>query len=281
MEKSFWQKISLGFKPSFYKEIIFPTSKQGFKFLALFLLFLALFLTFKSSYNLYKFSQELIRNSPVFFERLRDLPEIKIEKGEVILPKEKFVKEWGSFSLTINREGEIPSYLEKSEKTNLVLLRKQAIWKTPQKTEIYDLSGINYFNFRFNQANFPVVELNGKTLQLTTEGMKSFANCLVPLISPFLLIFTFFALFVGKSIQIFLFSLLSLIINKVKKLKLTYSNILNIGIFALIPALIFETIIKLINLKIPYFGLVYSIIYLVFLIPGLLKFRIKPQPLSQ
>lgn len=279
VEKSFWQKILASFNFNFYQEIAFQSLKKSFKFLALFLLLIALILTLRYSYDFYKFSREIVEMAPIFLERLKDFPEIKIEKGEVILPKEKFVEKWPDFSLIIDREGKIEDYLEEDyleeRESALILLKNKAIWKSPRETRIYSLLGINYFGFKFDQEKeIPILSFNGQVFQLTQEKIKFWADRIIPIIPPFLFIFTFLSLFIAKSIRILIFSLLSLIINKVKKLNLAYSNLLNIGIFALIPPLIFETVVKLADLKIPYFGLIYSLLYLAFLIPGLLKVKI-------
>lgn len=268
MEKSFWQKILIGFNPYFYKEIILQPLKRSFKFLAFFLLFLALFFTFRYSYDFYQFLSKITETFPIFIEKLKDFPEIRVEKGKLISPKEKFIQEFAdSHFFIIDPQGEISDYLEGEA---FILLKDRVIFRGVE-TEIFPLSEIGDFNLKFNQQKTLALEFNGRTFELTAEKIKFWRNRLIPIIFPFLFIFTFISFFIEKTIRILFFSLISLIVNKIKKLNLSYSNLLNIGIFALIPPLIFETIIKLPGLKIPYFGIIYSILYLAFLIIGLLK----------
>ena len=86
---------------------------------------------------------------------------------------------------------------------------------------------------------------------------------------PGMIIPLFFYCFIAKLIQLFLFSLASLIINSVGGARLAYHNLLNIGIFALVPPTFLALLVKLAGEAIPNFYLLYVLVYLVFLFLGI------------
>jgi hypothetical protein len=66
-------------------------------------------------------------------------------------------------------------------------------------------------------------------------------------------------------------------VNKFKKLNLNYSALLNIGIFALTPPLILETLIRLSGMTFPQFGFIYYSLYIIFLLIGISKCKKYPE----
>lgn len=278
MEESFWRKIIKSFNPKFFKEIAPQPLRRSFKYLLFLLLLLALLLSFKYTIGFSGGVKEIARNLPIFFEKLRDIPEIIIEKGKVTSPKQVFIKEWEKSVFVIDPQGELSYYLaliENYKVGGLVILKDKIIVKSEEgKIEIYDLpEKISYLNLKFNERGKErlfSLTLDRKVFQPTFTEINHWLNIVSFIFFPLCFIFIFFGLWIGKLIQIFVLSLLSLIVNKVKKIGLHYQSLLNIGIFALTLPVILETLVKLSGLEIPFFGFIYYGLYLVFLILGIL-----------
>ncbi len=294
MRKSFWKNLIRSFNPKFFKEIAPQSLKESFKYLAFLLLLLALVLSFKSTINFTQGIQRLSKGLPDFFEELKDFPEITIQNGELILPKEFYTKEWERGGIIIDPEGEIGKYLEiLPTKFSVILLKDKIIIpqmtiqsKTEKRvgeTSVYDLSQIKYFNLRIREGEKLLkLAFDNQKFDLTAKKANKWANTLSLIFFPIATIFIFIFLLIGKLIQVFGFSLISLIINKVKKVGLNYQNLLNIGIFSLTLPLILGTVVKLSGISIPYFGLFNSGLYIAFLVIGILNAKtIVVQPFSK
>lgn len=283
MRKSFWKNLIRSFNPKFFKEISPQPLKESFKYLAFLLLLLALVLSFKSTINFTQGIQRLSKGLPDFFEELKDFPEITIQNGELISPKEFYTKEWEGGRIIIDSEGEIGKYLEiLPTKFSVTLLKNKIIIsqmtiqsKTEKRvgeTRVYDLSQIEYFNLKLREGEKLLkLAFDNQKFDLTAEKTNKWANTLSLIFFPIATIFIFIFLLIGKLIQVFGFSLISLIINKVKKVNLNYQSLLNIGIFSLTLPLILDTLVKLSGISIPYFGLFNLGLYIAFLVIGILN----------
>ena len=92
---SFFQKIIRSFNPSFSKEVIKFSLKEGFKYLCLLILLITLILSLKSTRSFYFSTKNLsFRAKDFFLENFQDFPEIKMENGKISSAKDPFKKEW-------------------------------------------------------------------------------------------------------------------------------------------------------------------------------------------
>lgn len=288
MKESFWKKIIKSFNPKFFKEVAPQSLVQGFKYLLFLFLLLTLFLSLKYTIGFNGTVKEFAKNLPIFWEELRDIPEITIEKGKVTLPKQLFIREWEKFVFVINPQGGVDYYLalvEDYEVGGLVILEDKIIFRSQKgKTEIYSLpEEASYLNLKFDEGEKEKLfslTLDEKVFQPTFKKINHWLNIASFIFFPLCFIFIFFGFWIGKLIQIFGFSLLSLVVNKVKKVGLNYQNLLNIGIFAITLPLILETLMKLSGVSVPYFNSIYFVLYAVFLIIGILKCKVAA-PLSE
>jgi hypothetical protein len=98
---------------------------------------------------------------------------------------------------------------------------------------------------------------------------------------PFLLIIWFGIYSFTKPLHIFIFSLASLIISSAKNIKLPYKQLWNIGAYALVPATCLAAFMDIIGQRIPFFGFIYCILYVVYLFIGIQAVSAKPGELSQ
>lgn len=276
----FFGQIIKSFNPKFFKEIAFQTLGKSLKYFITLLLLLALVLSIKYSITFARIIHEAKEALPTIFERLKEIPEITIKNGELTSPKEFYSTRWEGGGLIIDPFGSPAYYLESPPgKGYIIILKDKLIFQeSDMESRTYDLSQLKYFNLKFNEGEkFLTLAANGWQFDLTPEKVKNWANKLILILFPVIFIFVFLFLWIGKLIQVFIFSLFSLILNKVKKTGLNYSSLLNIGIFALTVPLILETLIKLSGIKVPHFGFFYYGLYLVFLTRGILGSReIKP-----
>lgn len=286
MKESFWKKIIKSFNPKFFKEIAPQSLGQSFKYLLFLFLFLTLLLSFKYTIGFSGGVKEFAKDLPAFWEKLRDIPEITVEKGKVTSPKQLFIKEWEKFVFVIDPQGEVSYYLaliENYEIGGLVILEDKVIVRSQErKTEIHNLpEEISYLNLKLDEREklFSLTS-DGKVFQPTFKEINHWLSLAPFIFFPLCFLFIFFGFWIGKLIQIFGFSLLSLVVNKVKKVGLNYQNLLNVGIFALTLPLILETLIKLSGVSVPYFNSIYFVLYAVFLIIGILKCK-AVEPLAK
>jgi hypothetical protein len=281
MEESFWQKLIGSFNPNFLGKVATQELGRSFKYLIFLLFLVSIILSLKFTISFFIAMKNFAKSLPILLEKLKDFPEVTIQEGKILSPKEKFIKSWEGFILIIDPAGEVNEYLGILGKYpgGIIVIPNRIMTKSEKgKIEIHDVSGIPYFNLKFNQEKGRLFTLNfaGKTFQPTLKEINHWVNIFSLIFLPLSLLFLFFILLVSKLFQIFLLSPLSLIINKIKKLGLKYQNLLNIGIFALTPSLILETFIKLIGISIPYFGFLYYMLYAIFLITGILKTSTTP-----
>ncbi len=283
MEKSFWKKVINSFDPEFFKEIVHQPLRQSFKYLLFLLLILTPILSFRYTIDTITIMKDWAKKFSIFCEEeLKDVPEITIEKGRLISPKKLFSKEWKEFIFIIDPKGEVGYYLDlikNHKKSGVIILENKIIISLEEhEVTVRDFEKISYLNLKFDEEEREklfVLTLNGEVFRITPKGLNYWLDLAPFILFPLSLILIFLALWIVKLIHVFIFSLFSLMINGVGKVGLNYKSLLNIGIFALTPPLIFKTFVKLTNIFIPHFTLVYLILYAIFLISGILKCRPK------
>jgi len=283
---NFFEKLAKGFNPSSAKEIVKLPLGEGFKYLALLVLLISLFISLYWTISFYSLTRDLPEKVKTFFsENLKDFPEITIKNGKVFSTKDPFLKEWNF------KEGKEVFVIDtKAEKKDIVfgryssyregffLLKDKLIMKSieedgKEEIETYPLPEDLNLNIIFNPSKNVFLKLSwdGKNFELTSYKIAKWKNIFSIVIFPLGLIFLFIIKFIGKIFQIFVLSIISLIVNKAAKRRLKYSQLLNIGIFFLTLPLILETIVLISGLNISGFGLFNSVLYIGFLITGILK----------
>ena len=159
-----------------------------------------------------------------------------------------------NFVFIIDTTGGVAT-IDPSYKQGILLTKNKLIYKQSEiETREYDLSRIKSFN------------LDHEAIGEWKGILKRFS---LPIVFA-----SFFPYFViTKLIQILFFSLIALIVNVATKTNLKYQNLFNISLFALTPPVLLATIFNLTGLRIPFLGLVYIVIYLIFLIEGVRSCR--------
>ena len=199
-----------------------------------------------------KFSTTLIQGMGEVSKELGDrLPEIRIEDGTVSTDaQEPFIIQEKDFIFIINTTGKKIT-IDPSYKQGILLTKNKLIHKQSEiETRAYDLSKI-------------------KSFTVNKEAMERWRKIISRFTLPILLVSLFPYFVVVKLIQILLFSLMALVMNTATRANLKYENLFNISLFALTPPVLLATIFTLVGLKIPLFGLLYIVVYIVFLIGGI------------
>ena len=237
-------KSTTNFK--FYKEIAFQGVPRSMGYFFLFIFLITLILSMK-------FSTTLIQGMGQVAEEIGNkLPEIRIENGTVStnIPEPFVIKEKKDFIFIIDTTGKITT-IDPSYKQGMLLTKSKLIHRQSEfEAREYNLSKIK--SFTINK------EIMGR-------WKKIFSRFAFPLLVAIL----FFYYIVVKLVQVLFFSLIALITNSAIKANLKYENLFNISLFALTPPVLLATIFTLAGLKIPLFGLLYIVVYIIFVIGGI------------
>ncbi len=287
---SFRESLTISFQPSAYWRIVSQTFGRSFGYLTIFLLLLsAVFsiqytLAVRESMN--KAGKWIRASLPGKLSEI--LPgEIKIENGQVSTSAEEpFIRRWDfeeegeqkEFAFIIDTTGQVRNLDDYQQ--GLLLTGNKVISKGIQprgavQIKEQDLSNIKSLILRRGdeeKGEIAVFSLEEKTFPVTYENIKKWQRIiswLTPLIIGPLLIYYLIA----KLIHLFFFSLVSLIVNEQTRAGLKYPNLLNIGIYALIPPTVLALLAQLAGEPIPYFHLLYVLVYLTFLVMGIKRVK--------
>ena len=287
MEKmSFWESLTISFQPRAYRKIVSQPFARSFRYLALFLVLLSAVLSLKYTLVLrqgMKQANEWINaNLPGKISKM--LPgEIKIENGQVSTSaKEPFVRQWDfgeegrkeKFAFVIDTTGKIRTLDDYPY--GLLLTGHKLIFKNARpggtaEIKEQDLSEVKLFVLKRGdeeQGEIAVLTSEGKTFSVTYENIerwrKAISRLLPLLAAPFFIYYL-----IVKLVHLFFFSLTSLVINDLTKAGLNYENLLNIGIFALIPPITLSLLFQVAGETVPFVPLLYILVYLIFLIMGI------------
>lgn len=290
---NFLGNLTLSFQPRAYKRIAGQPFGRSFGFLLLFLLLISIIFTFK--YTLFMrdglkqanlwIDENLSEKTAGFFPQ-----ELKIENGEVSISEEEpFIRQW-DFEESKEKLSIVGIVDTTGAITNLddypfgfLLTKHKLIFKNTKPREAaveikeYDLSQVNLFNLKRGEAGsdeIAVLTVEDKTIHLSKEilhrWLRNFGKILPLMLIPLLI-----SSLITKTLFLLLFSLAALAINAATQSRLEYKNLLNIGIFALIPPTVAALLLELSGTGIPLFFLVYILIYVIFLTLGIVGSKIE------
>ena len=273
------------FNPKFYNEIAEQGFGKSFKYLVLFLLLVGLLIGGKFSFviktGLQQANQWISENLPGKMKEY--LPQqIEIKNGKLSVDAEqpfiRLLAEEGAF--IVDTTGKITSLDD--YKNGLLITETKLIFKQTKptgavETKEQSFADVPLLNIKpGDNSRGEIIKLAWKSsptepeqfFVLTYELLDKWARTLwkIAFLPFFMFLFVYFL--ISKLLQLFLFSLVSLITNAIINAKLQYKNLLNIGIYALTPATFLATLFILFNVRIPAFGLIYILIYSTFLALG-------------
>jgi len=270
------------FRPHFYKNIAQQPFPRSLGFLIFFILLIAMVFSFQFSLTL---KRTLPQTKAWLNENLEEIaseiPEVEIKDGSLVLPEQKFIKEWKKekFALIIEPNQE-NAYATLEKYNNVLLLTKtKFLTKTlksdsSQEIKAYDLDKVKILRISPVQAGLRVV-LENREFQINKSTVNRWFSIVSLLIFPLSLCFIFLWYSFTKLIQLLFFSLAALIFNAQVKANLRYKELLNIGTYSLVPPTTLAVIKNLFNIPIPAFWILYLLIYLFYLALGIKSAALK------
>lgn len=263
------------FDPRFYPRIAGQSVGRSIGFLAVFILIISALLSVKYTFaalsglstakkwvseNMSKISQEY--------------PAISVSNGRLVEPKQQFIKEYEKqFAIVIEPDpGNVSAIMDRYP--NLALLTgDQLITKqTANQNASAEIKKYNLENRSFTitpVAEGFAVSFEEKQFEIVPKHINRWLGIAGMFIFPVLLLFWYCVYCFTKPLHILIFSLVSLIIAAILKHKFPYSQLWNIGVYAIVPATCLAAVMDIFGLKILFFPLFYCIVYAVYLYLGI------------
>jgi len=276
--------IGESFNLKSYKAIAKQPFGKALKFFIIFIAIISAIISLKTTLfiraKMPQFSAFLNKNLEYFSS---DFPEIEIKDGGLVSPVQPYIKEWqNKFAFIVEPKAEeAVAALEKYENA-LFLGRNKLVLKTTEprsdksRMEIYKLEKIGALKIIHIPSGLKIIMKNGE-MSITPESFKKFFRTISFLLWPLFFVCLFVVYCFTKTIQILFFSLFSLAINAQLKASLTFKELLNIGCYALVPPTSLAVIKESLNIEIPGFSLIYSLVYMIYLFQGI-KVNIDAPP---
>lgn len=235
----------------FYKRVKdFPISKCV-KYILLLIFLITLVFTVRFTYDFGKGLDKMI-------EWVRqNIPPIEIQNGIATVDvKQPYIVEEGGYVFIIDTTGEITS-LDKYEKGLLLTKGKFIVKENNAKTQIFELAHI----IKDSQK----LIIDEHSLGLFRKNVWNFF--------PVFLIWHYIRLCLAKFFHILFFSLVSLVTSSVIGVKLNYRQLFSIGLYAITPSVLLGILLAAFGRPLPFFGIIYSGIYIIYLIMAVTSCR--------
>lgn len=252
--KAFFQEIKEAISNfKFYKEVKDFKPSRGMKYIFSLIFLITLSLSIRYSYD---FKRGL---NIVLDWTKQNLPPITIQNGIVSVDaKQPYKVVAEDFTLIIDTTGEITT-LEGYSRGILLMKDKLMYKESDAKTETYSLS------------NIPV-------LKIDENFMNTLRRNIAWIVFPILFIFLYIGFSLARFLHILLFSLLSMATSSIANIKLSYKQLFNIGIYAITPSTILGALLAVSGIQLPLFGIIYSGLYIIYLIVAILNCKEEKAP---
>ncbi|MBN1872157.1 MAG: DUF1189 domain-containing protein, partial [Candidatus Omnitrophica bacterium] len=184
----------------------------------------------------------------------KNLPTINIQNGIVTVDiKQPYIVSSEDFTMVIDTTGEVASL--DGYKRGILLMKDRMLYKESDvKSETYSLSGI-------------------ESLRIDEAFLKSARKNIIWIIFPIMVLIMYLSFFVARVTQILVFSVISLIAVSMSHVKLEYKQLINIGTYAITPSTLLGAILAFLGLNLPHFWIIYSGLYLIFIVMAILNCR--------
>ena len=252
--QAFFQEIANSIKDfKFYKEAKDFKLSRAMKYIFSLILLITIAVTLRYSYD---FKKGL--NLAVNWAE-QNLPLIVIENGiaktDVIQP---FRVSEEDFTFIIDTTGGVTS-LDEYERGILLMNDKVVYKESDIKTETYSLSNV-------------------QSLRIDETFIKALRKNALWILFPIMLVAAYIGFCIAKFFQILFFSMLSLATSSITGTKLSYKQIFNIGIYALTPSAVLGALLAILGIQLPFFGIIYCGLYIIYLIMAVRSCKEKPIP---
>ncbi|UCC95802.1 MAG: DUF1189 family protein [Candidatus Omnitrophota bacterium] len=268
--------IIKGFYPPFYKKIAKQSFAKSFGFLVVFVIIVSAIVSYKNAMSLKSMFPQINRwVGQNLGNIVSDLPPIEIQNGSLTLPKQTYVKEWkDEFAFIVDPYTEnMYSRLERHD--NVLLLTKDKLIIKSTESDIkeseintYSLKDVKFLKVVPTETGLKVT-LEQRDFNVTPTTIKNVLEKSHLFFFPIALFWFCFMYGLGKLLHLFMFSLVSLIIKASLKAPLSYTHLLNIGVYALVPPTVAAVALHASGIVIPFFPLIYITIYVTYLFSGI------------
>lgn len=264
------------FNPEFYKKIVKQSLLKSIGFLVVFICLFTAIISYKDTLFIKARMPEVIRWLEKNLNSIAaEFPAIEISNGKLVSPQKTYIKKWkNGFVFVIEPEEENAGETLKKYPNVLILSERSLSIKTTDanagrsKIETYDLKNVKELKIIPTQDGLRV-NFYTRRFELTPENIKRLGEKISKFIYPVVFLFLFSIYSFTKPLQVLVFSIIALLFKANLKSSLSYRELVNISIYAVVPPTSLAVIIELAELKIPLFFVVYSIVYIVYLFLGI------------
>lgn len=197
-------------------------------------------------------------------ELTKQIPAITISKGQVStdVTTPHFIKDpkTGTDIVIIDTTGEYET-LENTEAKLLLTKSKLIVDKNANRSETYDLSGVQSF-----YLDRPQVE----------SWLAVARTWFVPVVYPLALLFSF----IFRAIQMLVYALIGLLFARMLNANLSYKTLMRLAAIAITPVLMLNLLMEFVPIRIPWWfliGIVIALAYLFFAV----KVNAEPEDVPQ
>jgi hypothetical protein len=270
------------FNPKFYKSIVKQRLIKSVGFLIVFIMIFTAVLSLKYTTDVKStipFVVEWINENFDYF--VDELPLIEIENGKLLLPQSTYTKEWQEEFVFIIEpdEQQVLSTVDQYDNgifiTQSKVLIKQTETNVPKtRLETYDMKNIRYLKVIPTEAGLSVVVENSE-FDITQPAIERFIEKASILLFPLIFLWSMLIYSMSKPLQILFYSIFSLLFKTHLKVSLTYKELLNVGIYALVPPTTMAVLKDLIGLRLPLFWVLFTAVYCMYLFQGIKATKIE------
>ncbi|MFA6384970.1 MAG: DUF1189 family protein [Candidatus Omnitrophota bacterium] len=263
------------FDPRFYPKISKQSIGRSIGFLALFVLIVAACVSARyTSVVLSGFTAAKKWVHGNIAAIASEYPAVTVEKGVIVDPKESFIKEYDKrFAVIIEPDPDkaraiMDRYPNLALLTQKLLIIKQAKDSSgAEEIKTYPMEKTS-FSITPGESGFKLL-YERRQFDLTSRTISRWLDIAGLFVFPVLLVICFAAYCFAKPAHVFIFSLASLIIAAIMKIKLSYKEMWNIGAYALVPSTCAAVLLDVSGFRVPFFWLLYCAIYIAYLYLGM------------
>ncbi|HQJ15853.1 MAG TPA: DUF1189 family protein [Candidatus Omnitrophota bacterium] len=270
------------FDPRFYPRVVRQSVGRSIGFLVVFVLIISALVSVKYTFvalsGLSAAKKWVDENMP---RAAREFPVVSVKQGELIEPKQRFVKDYEKqFAIIIEPDPANVSAVMAQYPNLALLTRNQLITKqTTTRNASAEIKTYNLENRSFSITPGPdgfKLAFEQKRFDIVPRIVNRWIDIAGMFIFPVLLLFWFSVYTFTKPLHVLIFSLASMIIAGVLKTKFAYSQLWNIGVYALVPATCLAAAMDIMGLRFPFFALIYCIVYTTYLYLALRSVTVTP-----
>lgn len=241
----------------FYREMAERRFSEALRYFSLLILFVTLVLSVRFTFDIVKGLSQFEAWSQ------ENLPEITILKGKAsVNVPQPWQKEEEGIMMIIDTTGKTTEIEASYPRGVLLTQNRLFVKKSPYETRGYDLSGVQSFH------------LNAETIR----RWRKIGQWVFP---PLFALILFVYFWIGKFLQVFIFSGVSLLTNWIAKRGLSYRTLLTVGLYAMTLPFLLASLVILGGIRIRFFDMLYFSMYAALLVTVILHCYPKVEETSE